>query len=98
MYQSMNQCHDPPCTTNVPQGDDVYNVPDIISSHTVETKSGTHETVYSEPIQPSLFMDALQNLMDSEYLQPYTHQSCKQLCCMQCWAHNSEQLAIVSNI
>ena len=65
MYQSMNQCHDPPCTTNVPQGDDVYSVPDTISSHTVETKSGTHETVYSEPIQPSLFMDA------AEDLQPY---------------------------
>ena len=71
MYQSMNQCHDPPCTTNVPQGDDVYSVPDTISSLTVETKSGTHETVYSEPIQPSLFMDAAGNLNDSEDLQPY---------------------------
>ena len=71
MYQSMNQCHDPPCTTNVPQGDDVYSVPDLISSHTVETKSGTHETVYSEPIKPSLFMDAAGNLSDSEDLQPY---------------------------
>ena len=71
MYQSMNQCHDPPCTTNVPQGDDVYNVPDLISSHTVETKSGTHETVYSEPIQPSLFMDTAGNPSDSEDLQPY---------------------------
>ena len=71
IYQSMNQCHDPPCTTNVPQGDDVSNVPDIISSHTVETKSGTHETVYSEPIQPSLFMDAAGNPSDSEDLQPY---------------------------
>ena len=71
MYQSMNQCHDPPCTTNVPQGDDVSNVPDVISSHTVETKSGTHETVYSEPIQPSLFMVAAENLNGSEDLQPY---------------------------
>ena len=70
MYQSINQCHDPPCTTNVTQGDDVSNVPDIISSHTVETKSGTHETVYSEPIQPSLFMDAAGNPSDSEDLQP----------------------------
>ena len=61
MYQSMNQCHDPPCTTNVPQGDDIYSVPETISSHTVETKSGTHETVYSELIQPSLFMDAAGN-------------------------------------
>ena len=71
MYQSMNQCHDPPCTTNVPQGDDIYSVPDLISSHTVETKSGTHETVYSEPIQPSLFMDTAGNPSDSEDLQPY---------------------------
>ena len=71
IYQSMNQCHDPSCTTNVPQGDDVYIVPDIINSHTVETKSGTHETVYSEPIQPSLFMVAAGNPSDSEDLQPY---------------------------
>ena len=71
MYQSMNQCHDPPCTTNVPQVDDVYSVPDTISSHTVETKSRTYETVYSEPIQPSLFMDAAGNPSDSEDLQPY---------------------------
>ena len=71
MYQSMNQCHDPPCTRNVPQGDDVYSVPDTISSHTVETKSGTHETLYSEPIQPSLFMDTVGNPSDSEYVQPY---------------------------
>ena len=71
IYQSMNQCHDPSCTKNIPQGDDISNVPDIISSHTVETKSGTHETVYSEPIQPSLFMDAAGNPSDSEDLQPY---------------------------
>ena len=71
MYQSMNQCHDPPGTTNIPQGEDVYSVPDTISSHTVETKSGTHETVYSEPIQPSLFMDAAGNPSDYEDLQPY---------------------------
>ena len=71
MYQSMNQCHDPPCTTSVTQGDDVYSVPDTISSHTVETKSGTHKTVYSEPIQPSLFMDTAGNPSHSEDLQPY---------------------------
>ena len=70
MYQSMNQCHDPPCTTNV-QVDDVYSVPDTISSHTLETKSRTYETVYSEPIQPSLFLDAAGNPSDSEDLQPY---------------------------
>ena len=71
MYQSMNQCRHPPSTTNVSQGDDVYIVPGLISSHTVETKSGTHETVYSEPIQPSLFMDTAGNPSHSEDLQPY---------------------------
>ena len=55
IYQNMNECHDPPCTTNVTQGDDISNVPDITSSHTVETKSGTHETVYSEPIHGPAF-------------------------------------------
>ena len=70
MYQSMNQCHNPPCTANVPQGDDVYIVPDI-NSHTGEKKCGTHETVYSEPIQPSLFMDTAGNPSHSEDLQPY---------------------------
>ena len=77
IYQSMDQHHGPPCTTNVPQGDDVYSVRGIISSTTVETQTGTYEAVYSEPMEPSLSTDALQNLMDSEYLQPYTHQSCK---------------------
>ena len=71
MYQSMDQCCDPPCTTYVPQGNEVYTVPDIISSHTVETQSGIHETVYSKPIQPSLFTDAVENPSDSDVLQPY---------------------------
>ena len=66
MYQSMDRRHDPPCTTNVLQGNDVYTVPDIISSHTVETQSGIHEKVYSKPIT-----DAAGNPSDSEHLQPY---------------------------
>ena len=71
IYQSMDQSHDPPCTTIVPQGNKIYPVPDIISSHTVETQSGIHEIVYSKPIQPSLFTEAAGNPSDSEDLQPY---------------------------
>ena len=58
MYESMDQHRGPLCTTNVPQGDDVYTVPDTTSSHTFETQNGTYEAVYSEPIQPSVSMDA----------------------------------------
>ena len=71
MYQSMDQSHVPASTTNVPQGNDICTVPDIISSHTVETQSGIHETAYSKPIQPSFFTDAAGNLSDSDDLQPY---------------------------
>ena len=71
IYQNGNQCHDLPNTTNVPQGNDIYTVPDPTSSHTVDTDSGAYETVYSEPIQPSLFTDAVQTPSDSEDLQPY---------------------------
>ena len=49
---------------------DIYSVPDTSSSHTVEADSGISETVYSEPIQPSLFVDAV-GTADSEDLQPY---------------------------
>ena len=71
IYQNGNQCHDLPTTTNVPKGNDIYTVPDTTSSHTVDTDSRTYETVYSEPIQPSLFSDAVQNPSDSDDLQPY---------------------------
>ena len=56
-YQNINKSHDPPSTTNVPHGtgsDDIYTMPDITRSQTVENDN---ETVYSEPIQPSLFTD-----------------------------------------
>lgn len=55
MYESMDQHHGPPSTANV---DDVYTVPDTTGSHTVETQTGTYEAVYSEPIHPSVSMDA----------------------------------------
>ena len=69
MYQSIDKSHDLPSTTNVPQGtasDDLYTMPDITSSQTIETDN---ETVYSEPIQPSLFTDAV-SPSDSEDLLP----------------------------
>ena len=78
MYQSMDRCHDPPSTTNVSQGNDIYSVPVTTSSTTIETQNGIHETVYSEPIQASLFTDAPRNPMDSE---PYAPHSCKNICC-----------------
>ena len=58
MYQSMDQHRGPPSTANVPQGDDVYTVPDTTSSHTFETQIGMYEAVYSEPIHPSVSTDA----------------------------------------
>ena len=70
LYQSMDQHHDPPSTTNVPQGNDFYVVPDITSSHTIEADNGNYETVYSEPLQPSLFTDAVETPSDCEYVQP----------------------------
>ena len=66
-----DQYHGLPNTTNIPQGNDIYTVPDTTSSHTVDTDSRIYETVYSEPIQPSLFTDAVQNPSDSEDLHPY---------------------------
>ena len=71
LYQSMDQHCDHPSTTKVPQGNVIYTVPNTTSSHAVEADSGTYETVYSDPIQPSLFTDAVGNPSDSEYVQPY---------------------------
>ena len=70
MYQSIDKSHDPPSTTSVPQGttsDDIYTMPDITSSQTFETDN---ETVYSEPIQRSLFTDVVGSPSDSEDLLP----------------------------
>ena len=66
VYQDIDQ-H--PSTTSV-QIADIYNVPDTTNSHTVEIPSEISETVYSEPIQPSLFADAV-GTADSEDFQPY---------------------------
>ena len=63
MYQNINKSHDPPSTTSV-----IYTMPDITSSQSVETNN---ETVYSEPIQPSLFTDVVGSPSDSEDLLPY---------------------------
>ena len=71
MYQSMDQHCDPSCTTHVPQENDIYTDPDTTSSHTVVADSVIYETVYSEPIQPSLFTDAVDTPSDSDDLPPY---------------------------
>ena len=74
MYQNMNQQHhDTPSTTDVSQGNDIYTVPDTTSSvtHAVDTDSSLYETVYSEPIQPSLFTDAVETPSVSGRLHPY---------------------------
>ena len=69
-YQDIGQHCDPTSTTNV-QENDIYTEPDTTSSHTVDGDSGTYETVYSEPIQPSLFTDPAETPSDSEDFQPY---------------------------
>ena len=71
MYQNMNQHHDTLSTTDVSQGNDIYTVPDTTSSHTVDRDSSLYETVYSEPIQPSLFTDAVETPSGCEDLCPY---------------------------
>ena len=71
MYQNMNQHHDAPSTTDVSQGNNIYTVPDTTSSPAVDPDSSLYETVYSEPIQPSLFTDAVETPSDCENLHPY---------------------------
>ena len=66
VYQNIDQ-H--PSITKVLVAD-IYTVPDTTSLPTVEADSGISETVYSEPIQPSLFADAV-GTADSEDFQPY---------------------------
>ena len=73
-YTSVDQRDDIPYYTNVPQGtasDDIYTTPDIASSQTAGTDDGIFEAVYSEPIQPSFFTDAVGSPSDSDDLQPY---------------------------
>ena len=70
MYQDIDQHCDPSSTTNTLQGNDIYTVPDA-TTYTVEAGSETYETVYSEPIQPSLFTDPDRSPSDSQNFQPY---------------------------
>ena len=71
VYQDVNQHGVPASTTSVPQETDTYTVPDTTSSHTTEAHSRIPEVVYSEPIQPSLFTDAVRNSSSSDEIQPY---------------------------
>ena len=73
MYQNMNQHHDAPSTTDMSLGNNIYTVPDTTSSvtHTVDPDSSLYETVYSEPIQPSLFTGAVETPSGCEDLHPY---------------------------
>ena len=68
MCQNMNEHEDPPSITNTPQGNVIYTEPD---PHRIDPDSGTYETVYSEPIQPSLFTDVVETPSDCEDLHPY---------------------------
>ena len=70
-YQDTGQHSDPTSTANVVQENDIHTEPDTTSSHTVATDSGTYETVYSEPIEPSLFTDAVGTPSDRKDLQHY---------------------------
>ena len=70
-YQNRDQHHGPSNTTTVPQGNDVYTEPDSTSSHTVDPESVIYETVYSEPIQPSLFTYPAGTASDTDELHPY---------------------------
>ena len=68
LYQDIDKGHDPPSTPQGTASDDLYTMPDITSSQTVEIDN---ETVYSEPIQPSLFTGAFGGPSDCEDLLPY---------------------------
>ena len=71
MCQNVDQHMNPPTTTNIPQGNDIYTEIDTTTSHGIDPDSGIYETVYSEPIQPSLFTDADETPSDCENLHPY---------------------------
>ena len=71
MYQDVDQHGDPPSTTIVTQETNIYTEPDAASSHTIEADSGISEVVYSEPIRPSLFTDAVRYSCSSEEIHPY---------------------------
>ena len=71
-YQNRNQHSDDlPNTTNVPQRCDIHTEPDISSSQTVDPDCVIYDTVYSEPIQPSLFIDVAGTASDTDDSHPY---------------------------
>ena len=67
VYQDIDQ---QPSSTSVQEAE-VYTVPDTTSSPTVGKPSVIYETVYSEPIQPSLFTDVTETPSYSDSLTPY---------------------------
>ena len=69
--QNVDQHQDPLNTTNEQPKTCIYTVPDTTSSHAIETRNGNYDTVYSEPIQPSLFTDAVSSPSFCEDLKPY---------------------------
>ena len=71
IYQDVDQHHDPPSSTSASQETNIYTEPDAASSHTIEADSGISEVVYSEPIRPSLFTDAVRYSCSSEEVHPY---------------------------
>ena len=71
MYKDTDQHCYSSSTKSVPQQTDIYTLPDTANPHTVETQSVTSEAMYSEPIQPSLFTEAVSSSSDYEDLQPY---------------------------
>ena len=71
MYQDVDQHGDPSSTTIMTQETNIYTEPDTASSHTIEGPSGISEVVYSEPIRPSLFTDAVRYSCSSEEIHPY---------------------------
>ena len=71
VFQNLMQHGVPPTTTNTPLGNVTYTEPDTTTSHGIDPDSGIYETVYSEPIQPSLFTDVVETPSDCEDLHPY---------------------------
>ena len=74
VYKSIDELHDPRNATQETISDNIYTLPDTTGSQTVEVEHGVFEVVYSEPIKPSLFTDAVESPNGSklsEDLQPY---------------------------
>ena len=70
MYKNTDQHCYSSTVESAPKETDIYTLPDTANPLTVETQSVTSEALYSEPIQPSLFTEAVSS-SDYEDLQPY---------------------------